>query len=426
MRWIAAVVVAFGALAPAAAQVDPLAPVDRATLTLARVRLAASREFQQLPNCTCTMNVERSRRIGGRGRFELADNLRLEVALVDGKEVYSWPGARQFEDREIVDIVSGGAIGSGEFAGHARNVLLSGSTRLNYQGIEDLEGRSAHRFDFVVPMSDSRYIMRIGQVSGPVGYRGSFWADEGSYQLRRLFLEIFETPPDIPLESGSIRIDYEKRDIGGGRFLLPHSSESTLFTKGGLESINRTSYTNCRLYTGESSLTFDEIDEEEAAAAPPTPVIDWVLPKGLPVALRLTAALSAVETAIGDAVEFNVVKDAALRKQVWLERGARITMRVALVRCVTAPVSACLIALIPQGFTSANKTGRFLAECEQPPLSAMLQQMSPNNRSLLLSLKLGELNLPPNSSLILFRGRRLDPNYQTVWRTLDTSGEQAP
>lgn len=410
---------------PAFAQIDPKAPADPAVILLARIRLAAAREFNQLPNCTCTMTVERSRRAGKRGRFELVDQLRLEVALVEGKEAYSWPGAQRFEDRELVDIVRGGAIGSGEFAGHARNVLLSGRTRLHYQGAEDLAGRAVHRFDFEVPLSDSRFIMRMGQVSAAVGYRGSFWADRETHQLRRLFLEMHEIPPQLALDHGSVRIDYEHRRLGESRFLLPVEAETSMTTNDGTESRNRTTYTNCRQYTGESSLVFEEPDETESAPAPAS-VIDWKLPKDLRVTLRLSAELLARKTAVGDPVEFTVQRDATQRRESWLSKGARVRMRVAYLRCVDSPVAACALALRPESFEDGNKQGSFTARMEEPALAAMLAQIGPRGVSQALTTRLRDDYLPPGSSLLLFSGRRLASNYQTVWRTLENSGGKDP
>jgi hypothetical protein len=410
---------------PAAAQFDPKAPVDPAVIVLARVRLAATREFNQLPNCTCTMTVERSRRMAKRGRFELVDQLRLEVALVNGKEVYSWPGAERFEDRELVDIVRGGAIGSGEFAGHARNVLLSGSVRLDYRGEEELAGRPVYRFDYEVPMPDSRFTMRMGAVSAPVGYRGSFWADRENHQLRRLYLEIYEIPPELALGGGSVRIDYERRRLGESQFLLPAEAETTLTTVDGSESRNRTTYSNCRQYSGESSLVFEDPEELDETPAP-APVIDWKLPKDLRVTMRLAAELQAAKTAIGDTVEFTVWRDAAQRREVWLEKGARVRMRVAYLRCVDSPTAACALGLRPEAFEAGNKHGRFAALMEEPSMTAMLMQAGPRGVGQAMSIRLSRDTIPEGASLIVFSGRRLASGYQTVWRTLEVAGEKVP
>ncbi len=425
MRWMAVgLLLAVAGVAPGQEKFDPKAPLDVATLMLARVRLAADLEFRRLPNCTCTMNVERSRRVGGRGRFELVDNLRLEVALVDGREAYSWPGARQFSDRELVDIVGGGAIGSGEFAGHARNVVLGGNVQLKYQGEEELAGRKVHRFDYEVPMAQSRYMMRIGRETEAVGYRGSFWAEAGTFQLRRLLVEIFEAPLNIPLEQGVIRIDYEKREVGGQMVLLPEASESGMVTRGGLETRNRTTYTGCRLYTGESSLVFDEPEEESSPA--PAQVVDWVLPKGLRVTLRTEAVVRMETLAVGDIVEMVVWRNAEQNGAVWLEKGAKLKMRVALQRCAESPVTACVLGLLPEGFEWGNKAGVFRAEMEEPALETMLRILGQAARGVGVALQLKREQIPEGASLLVFRGRQLNPHFQTVWRTLEVSGAQDP
>src|SRR3954463_4528219 len=69
----------------------------------------------RLPNYTCLQTIERKVRHPSSRRTELVDMVRLEVALVDGKELFSWPGAGHFEDKEIGQLVSGGAIGNGSF-----------------------------------------------------------------------------------------------------------------------------------------------------------------------------------------------------------------------------------------------------------------------------------------------------------------------
>jgi hypothetical protein len=409
----------------AGAQYDPKSPLEQATLTLARIRLAASRDFGQLPNCTCTMTVERSRRQSKRGRFELADQLRLEVGFVEGREVYSWPGAQRFEDRELVDIVRGGAIGSGEFASHARNIVVSGNVPARYAGEELIGERPAHRFDYEVPMARSRFSMRIDKAMAPVGYRGSFWADKETHQLRRLRIEIHEIPVELPLLDGAILIDYERRKLGDASFLLPSLAETSMTTLDGSESRNRTVYTNCRQYAGESSLVFDEPEESPPDAAP-APAIDWKLPKNLRLSLRLGAELAASRLAVGDVVEFTLTRDATQNREVWLPRGALVRMRVSYVRCVESPVSACALGLRPDSFVAGPKRGLFDAEMEAPALAAMLGALGPRSTGQGVINRIQRDPFPPGSSLLILPGRRLASGYQTVWRTLEGSGDKDP
>ena len=101
-------------------------------IRLARIRYHMSQNLTQIPNYTCTQTIERSTRRAKGRKFQLIDTLRLEVALVNGNEMFAWPGSGRFEDKKIADLVGrGGAIGNGAFAGHARAVFLSGAPRFS-------------------------------------------------------------------------------------------------------------------------------------------------------------------------------------------------------------------------------------------------------------------------------------------------------
>src|SRR5262245_46878599 len=92
-------------------------------LLLSRIKVRAAENLTRLPNYTCLETIERSTR-GPSGKFRLVDFIRLEVAYVDRKEMFAWPGSNNFEDQDITDLVGGGTIGNGSFALHARSVFL--------------------------------------------------------------------------------------------------------------------------------------------------------------------------------------------------------------------------------------------------------------------------------------------------------------
>src|SRR5947209_13623252 len=84
MRWL----LFFLVLLVARAQQD-LSPE---LLLLARIKVKMAENLDHLPNYTCEQTIERSRRRAPSRKFELLDTVRLEVALVEGKELYGWPG----------------------------------------------------------------------------------------------------------------------------------------------------------------------------------------------------------------------------------------------------------------------------------------------------------------------------------------------
>ena len=65
------------------------------TLQLAHIRDHMVEQLRRQPNYTCVETVERSARPGAKKNFQLKDTLRMEVALVDGKEMFAWPGAKE-------------------------------------------------------------------------------------------------------------------------------------------------------------------------------------------------------------------------------------------------------------------------------------------------------------------------------------------
>src|SRR5690349_14470814 len=121
----------------------------RADDFLNRVRAKMAEILLRQPDYTCTETVERTRQAAG-NRSKIQDTLRLEVALVDGKEMFAWPGSKQFEDRDLSELVSTGMFGNGNFAIYARILFLSNIATVEYRGETPLGGRPALRYDFRV------------------------------------------------------------------------------------------------------------------------------------------------------------------------------------------------------------------------------------------------------------------------------------
>ena len=86
----------------------------------------------------------------------IEDTLRLEVALVDGKEMFAWPGSKQFEDRDLSDLVATGMFGNGNFAIYARILFLSNVAVFEDRGETQLGGRPAVALRFSSIALDQR------------------------------------------------------------------------------------------------------------------------------------------------------------------------------------------------------------------------------------------------------------------------------
>src|SRR5260370_5016598 len=166
------------------ASIQPLSPK---ILLLSRLKAKAAENLRRLPNYPCTQTIERARRAPKSRRFEPLDTLRLEVALVEGKELFSWPGAGKFEERGIGEIVGpGAAIGSGSFALHARSVFLSRAPKFTPAGHTILNGHHTVRYHYRVPQVLSGFQIRVGDHQALVEYHGSFLVAAATLDLIRL------------------------------------------------------------------------------------------------------------------------------------------------------------------------------------------------------------------------------------------------
>ena len=412
----------FCCLAAAQEPYDSMRPLKPETILLARIRSVVSGNLAHLPNFTCLQTIERSQRMPGAKRYRFLDNIRLEVALVEGKELYAWPGSPKFEERELRDMVGGGAIGTGDFALHAKTIYLSDTARFTYQGTEELRGRKVHVFHYKVPMEASRYLMRIGKAEGPVGYQGHVYNDAETLEIARIEMHIDEVPPYLPLKEGHKVLDYAPMEIGGVRHVLPTSMEMTLVDLNGGENRNRAVFSGCKQYLGESRLIFEEPPPDSQT---PQPVVQWTLPEGLDVRLRLSETLDLSKSAMGDPVVFEASRDAVRGGQVWLPRGAKVTLRLDHIACRDFPVSHCFFALVPGRFEFQNKSGDFRAELVQPDLYRSMEVLLRNVRPQLRTIPVEMGQAPEDAVIFVVSGQRgkLPSGFQTVWRTLKARGE---
>lgn len=253
--WRAAVLVSFAALL--CAQEPDLSGLD----LIERIKIRAAENLAAQPNYTCHETIERSTRQPSAGTFRLRDTIQLEVALIQGRELFSRRGAEHFEDAKITDLVTEGTIANGNFALHARAVFLSQGPLFQYRGMTTWGGRSTHTFDYTVARELSGWEIKVDDQRGFVGYRGSFHVDAATLDLQDFTVETVDIPSNLRLRAARDRMEYQRVALGNSEFLLPRSSEMVVTAVNGIESRNRTLFHACRQYAGESVLTFDEAPE---------------------------------------------------------------------------------------------------------------------------------------------------------------------
>src|SRR5665213_2191212 len=267
----------------------PFWPAQGADL-LPRIREKMVGILQRQPDYTCTETVERTRQaVGSRERVE--DTLRLEVALVDGKEMFAWPGSKQFEDRDLSDLISTGMFGNGNFAIYARILFLTNLAVFEDRGETQLDGRPAWRYDFRVSRSNGGSRLRVDGREAVVGLHGSVDAED--------------IPAELQVLDAETIVDLGRLRIGDEDFLLPVESQLMMAMPDVVDR-NSVRFSSCRKFTGESTLLFNDPELTEASA-PATPK-EVEMPAKLSFELEMPD-LDLTQAAVGDPVRATLRAD---------------------------------------------------------------------------------------------------------------------
>jgi hypothetical protein len=104
-----------------------------------------------LDNYTCVETIQRAERKNLRQRFQHVDTVNVEVAVVNDRELYSWPGAKHFEDRNVGDLVEGGLTSTGSFASILKNIFMNNVSTIRFHGDEEILGHQALHWDYTIP-----------------------------------------------------------------------------------------------------------------------------------------------------------------------------------------------------------------------------------------------------------------------------------
>jgi hypothetical protein len=296
---------------------------------LGRVRVKVRENLTRLPNYTCLETIERAQRRKSTDKFTVSDNIRLEVAYVEGKELFGWPGAAKIEEPDIRKLVRG-AIGNGDFAITPRNIFFTPSAKIQLAGETDIGGKHAVRFEFSVPRSANVYSIESDSARDYVGLQGSFWVNSGTLDLIRIESAAFDIPFNLHVESSLTTLNYGPVSIGSSTFVLPQHSELVMISANGYQSRNRMTFHGCRQFSGVSVLKFDEPTVEPAAAAPPGAVTTANLPDSFEVEIKLVSPIDSSTAAVGDSVLATLGQNIKSGREIAIPKGAEVSCRIAV------------------------------------------------------------------------------------------------
>jgi hypothetical protein len=254
---------------------------------------------------TCEELIAERRRLGLPGNISMRDRLRLDVAVVDGKEMFSWAGAGRFETDALEKLVPGGVSGSGDFIGFMASIFGGEAVTVRYTG---LAGDQA-RFEYDVPQARSHYQYRSDGGQKITGYGGAFFLDPDDAELMKLVVDTAPFPAGEPLCQVEDTMNYQRIRIGSGDFLLPEVASMDVMYRSGDEAMNETHYSDCHEFTGESTIHFDDVDTS-AGAAPAASGALAPLPAKLRLRIGFTKPIDGETAAAGDPVVGVLLEDA--------------------------------------------------------------------------------------------------------------------
>ena len=193
-----------------------------AQLLFNKIQVGVLENVNRFPHYTCVQTVVRSQfdlpesgsscatviaahdRNGKSRILRWHDRLRLDVAVGEKSEMFSWAGASQFDTGDVSQLVSRGATGSGEFGSFLNSIFGGDADRFVYTGLRDTPMGKLATFDFNVPLAKSHYqYSSTGKYYQTVGYHGSFYADPESGDVEKLALEAADFP--LPLTPATLR-----------------------------------------------------------------------------------------------------------------------------------------------------------------------------------------------------------------------------
>ncbi len=294
---------------------------------------------------SCDDVVARARRTSGSRRLVSADRLRLDVAVSHAtpgfeNEMYSWAGEDRFGNRDLFAFVREGAVSTGSFSAMLASIFGGSTARFYYYGDSISGGRLLSEFGFRIPLEKSQYLYVIGNDPNrqvPVAYDGTFLVDAEISDLVRLTIRTAQLPPETGVCELTQTLGYERVRLNGVDFLLPAEARASVIHTDGTEAENRTQYSGCREFHGESRILFDSSEgkyslmsnkasDRGGTAAP-------LLPPGLPFRLAFTDPVDAATAAAGDLIRAKLKTDIRDRSsKVLVPKDTSVSARIVGIR----------------------------------------------------------------------------------------------
>ena len=254
------------------------------------------------------------------------DRLRLDVAIIDNNESYSWVGEDRFQDQSLSELVRIGSTSTGAFGSFLQAIFMSEGASYEYKGESQRQGRRVLEYAFAVPLWRTSYVVANQAVSRRTPYSGTFAVDAETLDLLRLEIHADSLAPELQMCELTSTLDYTHVRMNNLDFLLPSEADSLVINTDGHESLNRTVFSGCHQFMGESKLIFD--DSAANASAVSQPLTQSIkIPPGLTLSIALAQVIDPAKDAAGDIVK-GVLKKPLSLPGVTIPKGTELSGRI--------------------------------------------------------------------------------------------------
>src|SRR5579863_2984231 len=360
----------------------------------------------------CQSLVTMQRLIPTRGRLMEHDRLRLDVAVVETGEIFSWAGAGKFETTDVGNLTGGGASGSGEFGSFLASVFGNATDAIRFTGLSD----NFARYEYNVPLAKSTYHFHSNGPERTVGFHGTFSVDPADGDLHQLIVEADR----FTAADGVCRVrhvmNYTRQKIGSGDFLLPEVSTMDALYSNGIETLNETRYSECREYVGESTIHFDDVDAAAGTAASKAALRP--LPPKVRLLIGLSKPIHSETAAAGDPVEGVLLRDVTDKRLGTMAKvNDRVHGRVLRLQQWMSPPPRWYLAI---RFDTIERNGPNQTVTEQPIALKPVDDGDRPAQRVRAPLSRQAMERPEGAGVFVFTERGnivLDQNFHSEWET---------
>ena len=238
------------------AQLPPTPSPSEQTAVIAAAREYALSYSRNLPNFLCAQQIRRKAAGEGEAVFHDQDTLLVRLSYFEQKEDYKLitvndrPARGSFEDL-------GGSTSTGEFGSLLRQVFEPVShASFDWAWWAQFRGQPVMVFHYAVDQAHSHWALDYLRRDRLIpGYSGYVYVDKDSHVILRIMQRADRIPSSFPIQAAETILDYDYREIGGQRFLLPVKAQMDLFSDG-VRTRNEIDFRNYQKYSADAVITF--------------------------------------------------------------------------------------------------------------------------------------------------------------------------